>query len=180
MKKLAMVQTGSEAESIIKKGYVLINGKAIKDTRYPVGLNDIVEITKEGKSFRIGINNRGQITMLDIKKPDYDALVYKVIGKYKTNGNALMLKLHDGSVVKCSGETKVNDSVVVNSKGAVAKTLKLSAGARCMVIDGVHAGSSGIIKAISEGTLHKKHSASVQPSSGTEFETHVENIMITE
>jgi small subunit ribosomal protein S4e len=180
VKRLGLAGKTSEIERVIKEGLVNVNNKAIREPSYPVGLNDIIEVSKENKYCRIGINNRGQIEISEMKKPDYDKMLYKVTGKYKGKNETIMIKLHDGSVLKGSNDVGVNDSVVVNSKGAVTKVLKLGSGAKCMVIGGVHAGATGSIKGVTEGTKHLRHSATVLQSDGKEFETIVKNIMVME
>lgn len=180
VKRLSLASKTSETERIIKNGLVSVNNSAIREPSYPVGLNDIVEIAKENRYCRIGINNRGQIEISETKKPDYDSMLYKVTGKYKAKNDAIMIRLHDGSVLKGSKDIGVNDSVIVDSKGAVTKVLKLGEGARCMVIGGVHAGATGSIKGVTAGAMHVRHSATVMRSDGKEFETIVKNIMVME
>ena len=170
----------AETERIIRRGLILVNNKVIREPSYPVGLNDIIEVVNEKKHYKIGINSRSRIDVAETPKPDYDSMLYKVTGKYKTKKESIMLRLHDGSVVKGVKDVDVNDSVIVNSKGSVSKVLKLEKGAKCIVIDGVHAGTSGKITEITEGTLHMRHSAKIQQSGGKEVVTIVKNMMVIE
>jgi small subunit ribosomal protein S4e len=173
-------ENNTETERIIRRGLILVNNKVIREPSYPVGLNDIIEVANEKKHFKIGINDRSKIEISEMQKPDYDNMLYKVTGKYKTKKEAIMLRLHDGSVVKGVKGVDVNDSVIVNSKGAVSKVLKLEKGAKCIVIDGVHAGTSGKITDITEGTLHMRHSATIQQKDGKDIITIVKNMMVME
>ena len=170
----------TETERVIRRGLILVNSKVIREPSYPVGLNDIIEVANEKKYYKIAINDRAHIEIVDIQKPDYDSMLYKVTGKYKARKEAVMLRLHDGSVVKGVKGVDVNDSVIVNSKGAVSKVLKLEKGAKCIVIDGVHAGASGKITDMIEGTLHMRHSATIQQKDGKEIITIVKNMMVME
>jgi ribosomal protein S4E len=180
VRRLGLAPKTSEIERVIKDGLISVNNNVIKEPNYAVGLNDIIEVGKENKYCRVGINNRGQMEMADMKKPDYEKMLYKVTGKYKAKNNTIMIRLHDGSVLKGGKDVNVNDSVIVNSKGEVAKVLKLGEGAKCMIIGGVHAGSTGSIKGVTAGTVHLRHSATVVRSDGKEFETIVNNIMVME
>ncbi len=170
----------TETERIIRRGLILVNNKVIREPSYPVGLNDIIEVANEKKYYRIAVNDRARIEIVGIQKPDYDSMLYKVTGKYKAKKESIMLRLHDGSIVKGIKGVDVNDSVIVNSKGEVAKVLKLEKGAKCIVIDGVHAGTSGKITNITEGSLHIRHSATIQQKDGKEIITIVKNMMVME
>ena len=157
-----------------------MNGKAINEPNYPVGFNDIIEVVGENKHFRIGINNRGQMSTEEVKKPNYDSMIFKVAGKYKAKGNTIMLRLQDGKAVKGKADVKVNDSVIIDSKDEVKKVLKLGMGAKCILLGGVHSGATGRINKVIDGTLHRRQSVMVQQEDGKEFETQVKNVMITE
>jgi small subunit ribosomal protein S4e len=180
LERLSLASNNSDAERVLKSGKILVNSKPVKEPHYPVGLNDAIEIKGENRYFRVGVNNKGRMSVEETKKPDYESMLYKVTGKYKAPSSALMLRLNDGRVVKGKKEINVNDSVMINLKGEVSKVLKLDVGARCIVADGVHVGSSGSIKGLVAGTLHRRQSVTVQQSDGKEFDTLVKNIMVTE
>ena len=58
--------------------------------------------------------------------------------------------------------------------------IKVKEGAKCIIIDGIHVGSQGVIKSLQAGTSIKQASAQVQGSDGAVFETLLKNIMIVE
>ena len=173
--KLGLGGTMTETNKIIKSGMVKVNGKAIKDPKFPVGLNDSIGI--ESSNYTIGISEKGQIQTA--KDEGAGSQVYKVVGKYKDRGNQIMLRLHDGRAVKGKKEVSVNDSVVL-SGSEMSKVLKLDAGARCKVIDGVHVGMLGTIKETIKGNMHKQQSVIVEQKDGSNFETIVKNIIVVE
>lgn len=180
LKRLSIASKSADAKRIINGGLILVNGKKIKERNYPVGFNDTIEVANENRYYRIRINNKGQMITEEAKKPDYDSMIFKVTGKYKVKDNQIMLKLQDGKSVKGKADAKVNDSVIIDSKDVVSKVLKLDMGAQCTVLGGVHAGASGKISSIIEGTLHRRQSVMVQQKDGKEFETLVRNVMVTE
>jgi small subunit ribosomal protein S4e len=176
LNKLELAETRTEANTVIKSGLVSVNGKVVKEPKFPVGLNDAITVGPE--TYAIGINERGQISVGKKEKGAKDQ-VYKVVGKYKDKKNQLMLRLHDGTIVKGKAEIKVYDSVVL-AKGSVSKVVKLGSGSKCEVIDGVHVGMFGTIKEINAGNMHKEKSVIVEPHKGEKFETLVRNIIVVE
>jgi small subunit ribosomal protein S4e len=172
--KLSIAHNNREAFKVIKTGAVAVNGKAIKEPKYPVGMED--HISGGGETYKIGVNRQGKVQFSKVPKSE-GAMLYKVIGKYKERGKRTMLRLHDGSVIEANQEIAVNDSVVVRNN-AIEKRLKLEPGASCSVIDGVHVGTRGKIGSIIPGSMHKQKSLVVEGESGR-LETLVGNIMVT-
>ncbi|MCW6159876.1 MAG: hypothetical protein LVQ95_02190 [Candidatus Micrarchaeales archaeon] len=179
VKKLGAAQGSVEVSSIIRNGSVLVNGRGIREVKYPVGLNDVIEFKGTGQYCIIGIEKHGRITFEELKKADYENQLFRVIGKYKTEKGQIMIRLHDGSNAKGNKDVKVNDSVIIDSKRSVKMRVPLQVGAQCFVISGVHVGTKGSISSIKEGTEKREASAVIKPSSGDEFETIVRNIMVT-
>ncbi|HVC58645.1 MAG TPA: S4 domain-containing protein [Candidatus Acidoferrales bacterium] len=176
-KKLNIVDNSADARKIIKTGNVSVNGKQVNEPKYPVGLNDIIEV-KGHSHYKIGIDRLAKISIGEATKAEAGARICRIIGKYKAEGGELMLRLHDGSIVKGGKEARVNDSVVLDHKGKISKIVKLDIGSQCSVINGVHVGSSGAVKELKEGNMHKGKSAIIESKEG-KFETLVKNIMVT-
>ena len=179
LRKLGMADTAKDAAKIIKTGNVLVNKKVVKDVKFPIGLSDIIEIPEAKKCISVSIDERAHIETKEKDSAEYGSQLFKVIGKYKTHDNQIMLRLHDGSVIKADKKVMVNDSVALNDKGAMGKVFSLQNGAKCFVINGVHVGTSGLVKSLVNGTIQTEASVLIKPEQGEEFETLVKNIMIT-
>lgn len=178
VQKLELAQNASSARQIVKSGAVLVNNSKVKEPKYPVGLNDIIEVPSAAACFVIGIDASGRITFESVKKPDYSALTYKVVGKFKAPKGAIMLRLHDGSMMKGSAEIKVNDSVVTDQKKTKLERLGMQPDARCRVIDGAHVGSRGTILDLKQGSIKRHAAVVIKSDEGESFETLVKNIMV--
>ncbi len=175
-RKIGIATTGAEGSKMIKRRELLVNGKPVVEPRYPIGLNDIIELIPAKQSYKIGINSRGQVTIdkVDQKAPR----VCKIVQRYKTKGGQIMVRLHDGSISKAPKDAMANDSVVLEAGGA--KVIKLGKGSRCIIIEGVHVGESGTVNEIKPGTANVAPSVLVDGGSGNEFETLLRNIMVVE
>ncbi len=174
MAKLGVGTIRKEYEKALRDGLVKVNGMTIKEPKYPVGLNDVVSIGDE--SYAIKVNEQGQLAA---NKDRGGKQFYKVVGKYKDKNNEMMLRLHDGTIVKGGNDANVNDSVMLSGT-SISKMIKLDSGSKCEVIDGVHVGKSGKISEIRPGSMHKQKSVIVEPESGAKFETLVKNIIVVE
>lgn len=179
VKKLGAASGSVEASNVIKNGSVLVNGRAVKEVKFPVGLNDIIELKGAGSHYMIGIEKHGRAAFEELEKADYENQLFRVIGKYKSAKGQIMIRLNDGSNAKGNRDIKVNDSVILDSKRNFKMRVPLQVGAKCFVISGVHVGTAGSISSIKEGTAKREASLVVKPASGEEFETIVRNVMVT-
>ncbi|MCL5412578.1 MAG: S4 domain-containing protein [Candidatus Marsarchaeota archaeon] len=178
LRKLGLVQTAREARIAISSGSAKVNGKIVRDIRFPIGINDIVEVEKAGKSVAIGIDNVAHMAVRDVSKSDRLSQLFKVVGKHTAKGGLSLLRLHDGRLIKASKDARVNDSVSL-SEGEVDRVFKMAGGSKCLVVSGVHVGTSGSIVSITPGTMHVGAKALVKVKENEQFETLVKNIMVT-
>ena len=171
--KLGIASTGKEARKIIRLGHVEVNGKVIKDERYPLGLNDVLHIKQTGESYVIHANRNGVVTLEALK--DSGKRILKVIDKYTAKGNKPMIRLYDGSAA-ANSEAKPNDSVVLK-EGKIEKVLHLQPGAKCLVTEGTHTSQIGTLTELRKGSATTNATVMID-SNGEVFETLLENIMV--
>ncbi|MGC8547750.1 MAG: S4 domain-containing protein [Candidatus Micrarchaeia archaeon] len=171
--KIAYAKTLKEAESVIKKGNIELNGKIVKDEKQAVGFGDLVHIVPTNEYFAIGVNRQGAIS---VSKASSDAKrIAKIVGKYVTKHKKIMLRLHDGTVVAAPDGAKVNDSVVL-AEGKVERLVKFEPGVQCVVYKGRHTGEIGKLKSIKPGTAQSKATVELEAKSGI-IQTLAENII---
>ncbi|MGC8710096.1 MAG: S4 domain-containing protein [Candidatus Micrarchaeia archaeon] len=168
--------TSREARRIISSGAIYINGKPVKDYRYPVGFGDVVYVKPDNSYYRIGAGRYGTFSFKKIDEKEASSSVFKVVGKYTAKKGVLMLRLHDGTTVKAEKDAKVNDSVVIKG-GKIEAVLGFKEGAKCIVYRGIHAPESGTIKSIKKGAMLKDSTLEIEAGK-RKFETVVSNIMV--
>ncbi len=178
MKRLGIAKTSGEAKKLVIGREITVNGKPISGIGYPIGLNDIVAVKATGESYSVGISGGAKV-LLERMEKGADERVCKIVGKYRTKGGKLMLRLHDGTTIEGSLEGAVDDSVKIDMDNKVKRLLKLDKDSKCLVIDGMHVGARGTIAEIKKGSMHSDKSVVVEGQDGS-FETRVRNIMVTE
>lgn len=177
MKFKGLTKTTKEAKKIINAKNVLVNGKVVTDIKYPVGLNDVITLANSNESYLVGIDSHGRASF-DKTDKEVKERTYKIIRKYKTKKGKVMFGLHDGSLIPGGKEANVSDSVKLDLKNKVTKVLPLSKGAKCLVIEGVHTGATGMIKDIKAGSMKVGKIVLIEQEGGSAFETLVRNIMV--
>ncbi len=173
--KLGVASSAREARRILKSSSVEVNGKVVRDSRYPLGFGDVIHFKPSKETFTIGVGNRGAVKVEKLEGKEH-ARVFKVIGKYLAKGNKEMIRLHDGTVMASSKGVNVNDSVHLK-EGKVHDVIKLQKGARCLVINGLHATESGTISEIKTGTALRRATVAIDGDKGR-TETLLDNIMV--
>lgn len=171
--KLGFAANANEARKAIKTGGIMVNGRRVSNDRYPVGLGDTVTLVQSKETYTVGVGKGGDIKVE--KAGEKAQRTLKVIGKYLSRGSKPMLRLYDGSTVQAAKETRVNDSVVLDSS-KVKSVIKLENGARCIVIKGTHASETGVVKEIKKGGATSVAAVKIEGQAGT-FETPIENVM---
>ena len=94
---LKLADNAREAKRIINSGNVLVDGRVVKDYKFPVGLMDIIEIPKTGESYRVLLDRKGRL-QLDLIEEN-DSKLCKIVNKTTIKGWKTQLYLHDGNNV---------------------------------------------------------------------------------
>ena len=149
----------------------------VTDPKYPIGINDIIHIKKSNSNYRVLIDGNSKV-IFEKLKAEGKSTTFKVIRKYISKNGKMFISLHDGSILECNKDIKVNDSVVIDFDKKILEILPFKNGAKCFVFKGVHVGSDGKIKDIIDGSMHMPKVIILEGSDGNEFRTIVDNVMV--
>lgn len=140
-----------EVKKAVKTGSVKVDGKVIRDERRAVGLMDLVEIPKVGKTWRIQIGSNGKLAVKEISSTQAGSKFVKVVGKQTIRGGKTQVALHDGRTLIADNAVKVGSTLMVSVPAfKVQKALPLEAGVRCLITSGKHAGETATLEKIIE------------------------------
>ena len=152
---LGIAQSMREVKYILRKNYVKIDFKNIRDYRYPVGLMDIIELTTTNKFFRM---LPGNIALLEpheiINKKERNIKPLLIKNKVMISGRRIQLTTHDGRnfVFKEDDEHlsfKPNDTLVYDlDKKRIKEFIKFDIDNLAFVYWGSKRGFLGKIKEI--------------------------------
>ncbi len=147
---LGLVKTLKEASFALRQGFVKVNGKVVKEPRFPVGLMDVVEIVPMGKVYIIAVDEKGRLSPREVEKADKTILQIKE--KHTVRGAKEQITFHNGwTMLSSDAHLKVQDAVVFNIKEKkIEKHLPLQKGARVLVVRGRSAGLVGEVVELPE------------------------------
>lgn len=100
---LHVARTAKEADYILTQRQVCVDGRVRTAPSFPIGLMDVVQLKALG-SFRILMNNRGNLVPKEISTEEAGFKLCQVVGKRNIKGGGFQLSFHDGTTV--AGEFK--------------------------------------------------------------------------
>ncbi|MDM7940442.1 MAG: 30S ribosomal protein S4e [Methanothrix sp.] len=166
---LKLVDNAREAKRVLYEGKVLVDGKAQKDYKLPVGIFDVISIPLLDQQYRMLKDARGMF-YLSLLEPGKVRKLARIENKTILKGKRQQLNLSDGSNKLDEGEFKVGDSLVLSiPEKNIEDRIEFKVGNLAMVVGGKHAGQTGKIKEII--TVKSSQPNRVIISGDEEFET---------
>lgn len=146
---LNLVETGREAKSVLKKGEVLVDGRVVKNQKYPAGLMDVVAIPKIKKYFRVVSSAKG-LELIEISEKESKLKLCRIENKKVLKGGRMQLNLHDGKNLLAGKDIyKTGDTLLLElPKLKILDHVKIEAGRLGLITKGKNSGKIVKIKEI--------------------------------
>ena len=108
---LQVADNAREAKIIINKGDILVDGRPIKDYKFPVGFMDVIELPKSEKIYRVLPDEKGRLILHPITKRNKGFKLCRVVDKTTLKEGKTQLNLHDGRNILTEDQYKTADVV---------------------------------------------------------------------
>ena len=140
---LKVCDTAKEAKKIIAARDLIVNGKAVKDAKTPVGLMDVVSLPKSGANYRVLLTSKGKLTLVPITADDARWILCRIENKTKVAGGKIQLNLSSGrNVLLDENKYNTGDSVkLCLETNKIVADYPLAENAVVLVISGRHIGA---------------------------------------
>ena len=140
---LKVCDTAKEAKKIIAARDLIVNGKAVKDAKAPVGLMDVVSLPKSGANYRVLLTSKGKLTLVPITADDARWILCRIENKTKVAGGKIQLNLSSGrNVLLDENKYNTGDSVkLCLETNKIVADYPLAENAVVLVISGRHIGA---------------------------------------
>jgi len=132
---------------------VLIDGRVVTDTKFPVGLMDVVTI-KQGKdaatSYRMLIDYKGRLQAVPIDENESGWKLARVDHKTTVRGGKTQVTLHDGrNLLLPKDQYTTGDVLKIEVPSQrVLKAFKLDKGSLALLTGGSHPGSVQTVESL--------------------------------
>jgi small subunit ribosomal protein S4e len=156
---LQIVQSNREAKRILNQKLVLVNGVAVKEPNFSVGLFDTLKILKYDKTYRVLLNQRGKLYLIEISERELNIRPAKIVGKTTLKKGRIQIHLSNGwNFITEKDVYKVGDVLFMDAQTRKPiKHIKPAKGSVIYITSGSHVGQIAEIEGFSEeGPLRKK------------------------
>lgn len=148
LKDAKLVRTTKEAKKLLYNHVVLVDGRRVKDSRFPVGIMDVVSIPSTKQNYRIVFNPKGKLDAIEIDAKENNVKISKITGKSMIKGGKTQLNLSDSrNIIVEKDNYKVGDCLLIEVPSQKIKEhLKLEKGSFVILTSGKHIASRGNIE----------------------------------
>jgi small subunit ribosomal protein S4e len=156
---LNLVSSNREAKKVLNQNFVLINNVVVKEPNFSVGLFDTIKILKYNKAYRVLLNAKGILTLVEISEHETNIIPAKITGKTTLKGGKTQVHLSNGwNFLTEKDVYKTNDTLLMDAKTKKPiKHLKLAKDVLIYIIGGSHVGQiAKVSDFVEEGILKKK------------------------
>jgi small subunit ribosomal protein S4e len=146
--------TTKEVKALLQNKRVKVNGVVRHDIHFPVGIFDIIDLVESKKQYRLTMDNKGRLNVIEAK--DVDVALCKITNKTTLKGGKTQLNCLNGrNIIVDKDEFKTGD-VLIMKGNAIDKHLKLEPKATCILIAGKYSGTVGTIEKIEDHIITVK------------------------
>jgi small subunit ribosomal protein S4e len=103
---LRYAERSEEARKIIGAGKIFVDGRPVKDYKFPVGLMDVVSIPETGENYRVLPIYRHGLDLVEISREESGFKLGRIIRKMHVPGGHLQITLHDGRNIRFKDVTE--------------------------------------------------------------------------
>lgn len=145
---LGLCDTGKEARRIIGNRDVHVDMTPTRDFKRPLGLMDTVSVPKSKQSYRVLMDGKGRLQLVNIENADASWKLVRIEDKTTLKGGRTQLNLHDGrNILIEKDQYKPGDTLKIELPGQkILSHYPLEKGAVAMVIGGAHTGGMSSVE----------------------------------
>jgi len=175
---LGIVDNVREMKAVLNEGKVMVDGKAVKDHRLPVGFMDVISFPSVNKYYRVLYDAKGRLEPKEIDAKQSVFKLCRIQGKTIVKGGKTQLNLHDGKNLLYDKKCAAGDVIKVELPTLrVMDYYPLTEGSVAYVTGGKHAGEVATIKSIVAGTQMRRPLAVLEKGEET-FETRRDYVFV--
>jgi len=170
---LGLARTARETDRLLSEKRVLVDGRVRKDSKFPVGLMDVVQLPALNKNYRVLLDARGRLILHKIPQAEAKFKPCKVIRKDVVSGGKIQLTFNDGKTLSGDfGEFKLRDVAKLSLPDLkILERITYEKGNAALVTGGRNVGRTGKIVEVKliEGT--QPNIVVLEAADGTTFQT---------
>lgn len=153
LKKIGVASTSRDSKKILNSRVVYVDGRVVTDLKRPVGFMDVLFV-KGDKSFRVLLDEHGNLTFVDVPSSEINKKICRVVSKTVLPKGKIQLNLSGGRNVFSDVDCKPGDSLLVEVPSQkIVDVFKLEKGSFVFLSGGAHIGKIGVVDNIEGNKL---------------------------
>ena len=167
---LKLAGNSKEAINLVKSGKILVDGRIVKDHKFPVGYMDLISIPTINMVYYIDLDHNGRfVPKRDDKRKNK---LLRLKNRKNLAKDKYQLTFSDGRTLISKEACKPGDSLIVSVPDMkIIEHLPLKVGSNCRIIGGTRSGMFGKVKSIVPGSTNSRSKIEVQDETGKVFFT---------
>ncbi len=154
-----------QAKKLLNQGKVLVDGRKVNDSGFPVGLMDVISIPIL-KQHALLVIRDGTLRAVEITEKQASQKLCRIMDKHVLPGGKVQLRLHDGRtliIVKEEDRFKTGDTIKLSiPEQSLGGFLKMEKGATCYIYQGKHSGQIAKLEEMVEREGSRRTEASLK------------------
>ncbi len=148
LKQTGDAKTTKEVKYIINEKAVIVDGKEIKDHRFPTGFMDSIHI-KPKTFLRCTLDEKGRLKFITVPETELKKKLSKITGKTTVRKGKTQYNLSDGRNIISDKKYAVGDSLLIETPSQkVIDHYPLTEGNLAFMLSGRHTATTGTIDKI--------------------------------
>lgn len=145
---LKACDTAGEARRIIGNRDIIVDGRIVREHKFPVGLMDVVSIPKLDQNYRMLLDRKGKFRLVHIGEGEERWKLCRIENKTTVKGGRTQLNLHDGrNIIVKENKYRTGDVLKVEVPSQkILEVYPIAKGNTAMIISGAHAGEISVIE----------------------------------
>ena len=162
---LKLAGTSKEANALIKSGKILVDGRVVKENKFPIGYMDLISIPDINMIYFIDLDHKGRfVAKRDDKRKNK---LLRLKNRKTLAKDKYQLTFSDGRTLLSNEAYKTGDSLLLSMPDMkIVEHLPLKEGSNCRIIGGTRAGMYGKVKSIVSGSTNSRTKIEVEDETG--------------
>lgn len=150
LKAAGYAATTSEVKKILNTKEVLVDGRRVKEHKFPVGLMDIITIKDTSNALRVVLDIKGRLKAVPVEKDEANLKLCRVKKKTMVKNGKIQLNLSDNrNILADRKDIKTGDTVLITVPfQEIKEHFPLEKGALICLIGGKNIGHRGVVESI--------------------------------
>ena len=150
---LNIAKTSKEVVRMLHHKELFVDMKPRKEVKFGVGLFDTIKLPRIQKNYRIIVNEKNKLCIIEIDEKESNLKLVKIAGKSLVKGKTQLNCGDSRNILVDKDEYKVGDSLLIDLPGQnIKQHLKMEKGSMIVLTGGKHMGDYGKLEEI-EGKM---------------------------